>query len=64
MVLFPDSTVSYMTTFVKKEWMVGNEFYPTSELENKEHILYGKKASHFDFLKKVPIVQKGEKISV
>lgn len=64
MILFPDSIVNYMTTFVKKEWMVANEFYNAEELFDGEHMLHGKTGKDFDFLKEVPMVKVDEDITV
>lgn len=44
--------------------MVSQNFYDPKVLEDKEHILYGKTAKDFKFLKQVPLIKKEEKITI
>lgn len=41
LVIFPDSSTNYLSTFIRDEWMVGMGYLPSTILENKKHIFYG-----------------------
>ena len=63
-VIMPDTTTNYLSRFMKLEWMVGCGFEEPSQLVNNDHLLYSYNANDFDFLKKAPVLDDENSMTV
>lgn len=62
--IFPDSSTSYMSKYPRDEWMVGQGFLSPTILYKKTHPLADKTIKDYDFIKKIPFVRAEDKITI